>query len=350
MSAASDTTNAPAPLVSVVLPVFNGGDLLERSIRSVLDQTHSELELIVVDDGSTDGSAERAAATGDPRVRVIANTVNRGQTHGLIQGIAVARGDLVARQDADDLSHPDRLRLQVAALSANPDVVLVGTCGWMVDGAGRACGTLDLPVTDAGIGWAMLFGNPFLHSSVMFRAQAAQAAGGYDTGFRICQDYDLWSRLLAKGRGLNLPGRLLRYRYTAQSLSHANRDTVRDETRRVIARETRARLPALPLAESDLELLTRFATATDLAPADLARFQKLRSRMLAAWQAVGQGRERGADGLRRALALQDFRMAFLAFARRSPSGFAAAARAFLRDPSVVGGKLRAYLAPDPTVA
>ena len=131
-------------LVTVLLPVYNGGPFLPRVLASLLAQTWRDFEVLVIDDGSSDGSAEIAAAhaRSDPRVRVLRNERNLGLARTLNRGLDEARSPLVARQDVDDLSHPERLARQVAFLEAHAEVALVGAQGWEIDrdGTGPTCG------------------------------------------------------------------------------------------------------------------------------------------------------------------------------------------------------------------
>jgi len=230
--------SARDPEVTVLMTVFNAGPFLRESVRSILDQTFRAFELVIVDDASTDGSLDvlREIASRDTRVRLIENAANKGQTPCLNQGLAVARGQWIARQDADDVSH--RLRLERQVLFARlHELDLLGTCGWIVDENSRVRGLLDVPLSEEGINWLLPLLNPFLHTAVLFRTGAARALGGYDEGYRIAQDYDLWDRLIAGGgRVANLPFRAIRYRHLSTSLSKAGRSTAFAEARRVADR------------------------------------------------------------------------------------------------------------------
>lgn len=227
------------PEVSVLMAVRNGGPFLDEALRSIVEQTFTGWEMIVVDDASTDvtlGVLE-AWSKREPRLRIVANPVNKGQTACLNQGVSVCRGRWVARQDADDISEPSRLERQVAFLRANKETALLGTQGILIDDDGRKSGLLDVPCDAAGIAWAMPFLNPFLHTAVMFRRDVvAGEFGGFDENFRIAQDYDLWSRVAARHRAANLPGRLVRYRNSAGSLSRAGRERAFAEADQVSGR------------------------------------------------------------------------------------------------------------------
>lgn len=126
MTGFAATPTAPAPVISVVLPVRNGGSALPAALRSLLQQTFSDFEVLLLDDGSIDGSAERAAALGDQRIGIHVDGVARGLVARLNQGVALARGRYIARMDADDLAFPERFARQLAYLEAHPAVDLVG--------------------------------------------------------------------------------------------------------------------------------------------------------------------------------------------------------------------------------
>ena len=195
-------TSAGAPVVSVLLPVYDGADSVGRAIDSVLAQSFVDFELVVVDDGSTDGTAAVLAhrAATDRRVRIVTHDVNRGLVASLNDGLAACRGDLVARLDADDWAAPTRLARQVEVFGAHPSTVLCATAYDRVDPNGRLIRTGVPPQTHAALAVAMLTGNRIQHSTVMFRRDAVEQAGGYDDTWFPVEDYDLWLRLLPLGQ------------------------------------------------------------------------------------------------------------------------------------------------------
>lgn len=247
------------PALSVLMPVFNAERHLDASIASIVGQDFRDWELVAVDDGSTDGSPEILArwAACDPRVRVIANPANKGQTPCLNQGLAACRGGWVARQDADDLSHPRRFSRQMAHVAGHPEVVLLGTQGILINEGGVRMGLLDVPRDANGIAWCAPFLNPFLHTAVMFRRDVVLAAGGYDESCRIAQDYELWTRLAAGHSTANLAQRLVSYRHAESSLSKTGRDLAFAEADRVSDREVR-RLLGRPWRAEERVLVSAF--------------------------------------------------------------------------------------------
>ena len=156
------------PAVSVVMAVRNGMPWVAEAVTSVLGQTLADLELIVIDDGSSDDTAAALAAFRDGRLRLVRQDP-AGLTRSLNRGLGLARAPLVARLDADDTAQPDRLMRQAALLASRPDIGLVGTGALEVDAAGRAVGTIVPPEDDVAIRRALIHANPFVHSSVMFR-------------------------------------------------------------------------------------------------------------------------------------------------------------------------------------
>lgn len=228
------------PKISILMTVYNAGAYLEGSLASIACQSFSDWELVVVDDASTDGSLMTLHdwSRKDSRIKVISNQHNKGQTPCLNQGLRLCRGAWIARQDADDLSHPCRLERQLQYLQGHPSMVLVGTQGFLINEHDRRIGLLDVPCDVAGILWSGAFLNPFLHTSVIFSRDIVMGEfGGYDEKFRIAQDYDLWMRLAAKYPTANLKARLVSYRHLGSSLSKTGSATAFEEASRISARE-----------------------------------------------------------------------------------------------------------------
>ena len=269
-------------LVSVLLPVYNGARYLERAARSILNQTHWDLELIVLDDGSTDGSAQIATALGDPRVRLIRNEGNQGLPATLNRGLAEAKGHIVARQDADDLSHPQRLEQQVKFLDANPDVGLVGTQAWVIDEHGRCRGSVEHSCEHQSLVWELSFDNAFVHTSVMFRRDIAMAEhGGYDEAWAYNQDYDLWVRLGRTTRLANLPQRLVACRFHEASMTRTMGDEAATANRRILARSLASVFGET--SADTVELVARAREGMDVR--DLRRLLPIMERWLISYRA-----------------------------------------------------------------
>jgi glycosyltransferase involved in cell wall biosynthesis len=226
-----------APAVSVLMSVRDGAPWVTDAAESVLHQTITDLELIVIDDGSTDATASLLRTIEDPRLRV-ERQPPRGLTPSLNRALGLARAPLVARLDADDVALPERLACQRAFLDARPDVGLLGTGAREVDASGREIGIVRPPEDDAAIRRAMIRRNPFVHSSVMMRRSALEKVGGYDESLSVAQDYDLWMRMSRITRLANLTAPLVVRRLLPGRVSAA-----RDDER--LAAEARVRWRAV---------------------------------------------------------------------------------------------------------
>jgi glycosyltransferase involved in cell wall biosynthesis len=183
------------PLVSVVLPVFNGAATVSDAIRSILGQSLERVELIVVDDASTDGTGAVTSALRDPRVRIITHGARRGLVASLNAGVAAASTDVIARIDADDLAHPDRLARQYEIVRAAPEAGLVATAYRAVDDRGRDLGYVGVPDGHAATRLRLMFGCCIAHATVMFRRDVFERAGRYYDDEFPAEDYGLWLRM-----------------------------------------------------------------------------------------------------------------------------------------------------------
>ena len=188
-----------APRISMLMTVYNGGGFLAPAVDSVLASSGVDFEFVIVENCSTDGSRDYLCSLTDPRIKLILNKQNLGQTGALNVGLAAAAAPYVARLDADDLTEPDRMAWQAAELDADPDVALIGGQMTVIDAGGKPMYRTHLP-TDADVLMArMLIGNCFDHSSVAFRKDKALAVGGYPADYAVSQDYALFSALLRDG-------------------------------------------------------------------------------------------------------------------------------------------------------
>jgi glycosyltransferase involved in cell wall biosynthesis len=236
------------PRISIILPVFNGGRHLEKTIRCLLAQTFDDFELLILDDGSTDDSPNIARSFGDRRIQV--RTQSRtGATEALRRLLAWSRGEFVARADADDLYAPERLERQVELLHGDRDIGVVGAQCELIAEDNQPAGRRWFPCRDGEIRRMLRLGSPLPHPVAMFRRDLARNAGGYAAEFRYAQDYDLWTRLAARTRFANLPEVLLRYRVHAQAITTTHRQEQVD-AHRGIRRAWWATLPAEEKAES----------------------------------------------------------------------------------------------------
>lgn len=215
------------PLVSVVMAVYNGEAFLSEALQSLIGQTLSDLEVIIVDDGSTDRSAEIISAIGDRRIRVLTNPRNLGFTASLNRGIDAARGSYIARLDADDICAPDRLHRQVAYLDIHQNVAILGTAARVVgEGVAREA-IWRLPLSSLAVRFAALIRSPFLHPTVMLRRAAFQSRElAFDASFAPAEDYELWARALRSVEGANLPEPLVTYRLHRDQMTSTRRSSM----------------------------------------------------------------------------------------------------------------------------
>ncbi len=243
-----------APRLSVLMPVYNAEAYLAQAVESVLGQTYTDFEFIIVDDGSRDSSPARLAeyAARDARVVVVGNASNQGLTRSLNTALARARGALIARQDADDLSLPERFERQVAFLDAQPRVGMLATAIRVIDGAGgtRHERYFDEWLDDAALQQQLLRAFCIAHGSVMMRRAALERAGGYRPVMEPAEDQDLWLRLGEVTQLACLPEPLYHYRVHAASVSRTRNSEQTVRLAQVIESALRRRHGPQPTTEA----------------------------------------------------------------------------------------------------
>lgn len=257
------------------MAVYNGAQHAGQAIESILSQTHRDFEFVIVDDGSTDRTAEVVSSYRDSRIRLVRLSRNTGLSAALNEGLRNARAPLVARQDADDLSEPNRLARQVTTMAASPGVALLGTQGLDIDENGVPTGTVRRCTEPDSIRWFSIFDNPFIHTSVMFRTDVARALGGFNPAYDpFSQDYDLWCRMMEAHATANLPDALVRYRVSdASIIGSLDADATASEYRRrferitleLTARQTQRVLGSDGIGESEARLIAGFALGMERA-------------------------------------------------------------------------------------
>lgn len=293
-----------APRVSVVLPVYNGQEYLLEAIDSVLSQTFTDFELIVIDDGSTDGTRQLLAGLSDPRLRLFHQT-NMGLALTLNKGISLARGAYIARQDADDISRPERLARQVAYLDENPECALLGTWSLIQEDRVRTMRGHQHPSANGELQIRLLFDSFFVHSSVMMRRSALDRSGFYPTDpeRNPPEDFDLWLRIARDHRIANLPEPLLVYREVPGSISRT-RAALLDRRAVSIAVENLVALLDDPGAQPELcDLVKLIRRSTEGSPArphwrSLERLlRRIEARLASRWPNDAADLARGAAWL-----------------------------------------------------
>ena len=244
------------------MPLYNAEGYVAEAVESILGQTYREFELIIIDDGSTDGSSvivDRYASK-DARIRV-QRTANDGVVAARNLGLEMATGELMAVMDSDDRADPRRLEMQQNYLERHPEVVAVGSCATMMDEEGDVLGQVSVPLNHAEIEAMHLRGvDSIFNSSAMLRTEAARQVGGYRPGIMPGEDYDLWLRLGEVGWLANMPDALLFWRRCAGGLSACHQHGNRAMIERILADAWRRRglsgapprIPACARTRADL--------------------------------------------------------------------------------------------------
>ena len=244
------------PKASVAMSVYNGERYLRRSVESILHQTFSDFEFIIIDDGSTDSTATILHGYADPRIVRLHNPQPIGLSRSLNRCLTCVQGEFLARQDADDVSLSERLATQIAYLESHGHVGLVGTAYYVLDSQGQCIATHRQPLTDTEIRWQMLFHNAFCHTSVMFRREALDGDGlFYDEDLLYSQDYALFTRLLRRTCAANLETPFVAFRVHDGSTS-ATRHTEQEHIASTIAaQQINTLVPERLLTQSEIETL-----------------------------------------------------------------------------------------------
>ena len=245
------------PAVTVLMPVYNGARFLNEAIGSIRNQTFADFEFLIIDDGSDDATPGILArhAADDRRIRVVSQE-NRGLIASLNRGFEEARGELIARMDADDVARPHRLAEEVDFLQSHGNITLVGSAIDVIDAHGRHTQTIRLPETPGEIRRHMReLGCAVAHPTVVFRRKAVLEAGGLRRAYRHAEDYDLWLRMIEEHGFANLPEALLSYRRHEGSVSttHAIQQILSSFCARLTAK---LRLEGVPDPTSSVALIT----------------------------------------------------------------------------------------------
>jgi glycosyltransferase involved in cell wall biosynthesis len=209
----SDTLSGHPPRVSVVMPVYNGEKHLRQAINSILKQTFTDFEFIIIDDGSTDGTAEILASYHDKRIKLIKNHQNRGIAISSNLGLSAAHGGYIAPMDQDDISSPERLLVQVQFLDNNLSIDAVGSWYEIIDENGHSTGEIIKPISlPLALRWVTFFNPPVLNPTVMMRRRILDLGGQYDTSVDVAADYGLWTSQNLNVSFSNIQCPLLKYR------------------------------------------------------------------------------------------------------------------------------------------
>ncbi|WP_262964920.1 glycosyltransferase [Methylobacter psychrophilus] len=216
------------PKVTVLMSVYNAESFINEAVESVLNQTSSDFEFLIFEDKSTDTTLELLKAFNDSRIRLIVNEENQGLTKNLALGMLMARGEYIARMDADDVCLPNRLETQLSYLELHPDISVLGSAVTYFDGTGWEF-VAHQPLDHDEIKCTLLYGFTMLHPSVMFRKADFQAHNlNYNLHFRVSQDHDLWTRAIRNLRFANLHQPLLKMREHSGKIGNTRKSYQQD--------------------------------------------------------------------------------------------------------------------------
>ena len=248
------------PQISVILAVYNGEDLLREAIDSILNQTFTNFELIIVNDGSTDRTPEIISSYEDERIVALNNEPNLGLPKSLNKAIRFSQGDFIAINDHDDISDQKRLERQLECILKNPELSLVATSAMIIDEAGRKIGFKAMPSTESQTRLEFLFNNPVIHSSVLMNKEVALKLGCYDESLIPGCDYELWSRMIRSGYKITfLKEPLIYFRVVGGSLTESKRANIDKYIKElaIIVRKNISSFINMDLSEEEVEGLCK---------------------------------------------------------------------------------------------
>ena len=205
--------------VTVLMPVYNSEKYLHEAIESILNQTFSDFDFLIMDDGSIDKSLEIAKSYTDERIKIIENVQNLGIITTLNKGLKIAKGKYIARMDSDDVCFPTRLEKQVDFLDKHPEISIIGSNVQVIDGNSKFIRTMSFPKESELIKWHLFFYTPVAHPTVLARREVLIKLGGYNSQCQYVEDYELWLRASKDYKFENISEELLYYRSHNNSVS-----------------------------------------------------------------------------------------------------------------------------------
>jgi glycosyltransferase involved in cell wall biosynthesis len=215
------------PELSIIMPVYNSETFVGKAIESLLSQTYTDFELIIVNDASKDNSLEIVKSYKDPRIIIIENERNMGIVYSRNKGLEIARGKFIAQFDSDDIAVADKFKLQLDFLINNPDYGMIGSWAKMIDNKGKLLKKKwKLNAPPERIPAILLFRNYFVQSSIVMRREAIPE-GGYKTGYDVVEDYIMWLETAEKFKTWNYPAYLVYYRIHPQSATNSDIERLR---------------------------------------------------------------------------------------------------------------------------
>lgn len=241
------------PKVTVLMSVYNGEKFLQESIKSILEQTFKDFEFLIIDDGSSDGSKEIVQSFNAPRIILIENEKNIGLAQSLNKGLKLAKGQYIARMDADDISLPDRLEKQVSFMDNNPEIDVCGS--WIKLFDNKKSSIRKYPEKDLEIKAHLFFNSYIAHPTVILRKCSFQKYNlFYSSDFKAAQDFDLWTRAAKNCNFTNLPEVLLLHRKHKVQTSKASNENQKKYANEVRIRQLKNLLGEINQQEIDLHL------------------------------------------------------------------------------------------------
>lgn len=280
------THNPETPVVSVLMAVYNVAPYVRESIDSILNQTFTDFEFLIYNDGSTDETSTVIGSYTDPRIVFVDSKVNRSVSPNLNEGLARAKGRYIVRMDGDDIAYPERIARQVTFMEDHPEI---GLCGSAVRYIGASNTVVQPPQADTFIQQTLWFQNAFFQPSVIIRASVLHANNlQYNTGYELAEDYKLWSDMSFVTKLHNLPEVLLDYRIHPHQISR-RRSLGQQKISLQIRREQMKRWNIeLSAQQQDVfELLTNSETWSDLTLANYRQLVALLDDLLAIARRVG---------------------------------------------------------------
>ena len=250
-----------SPKVTVLMSVYNGERFLREAIESILTQTFTDFEFLIIDDGSTDATAQILSeyAGQDARIRIVTNETNIGLTKSLNKGIDLAKGEYIARMDADDVSLPERLEKQYRFFKNYPEYTVIGTWGEIINEKDEIIGMLQPEFTFETILSNTFWGCRLVHPSTFYRKKQIRLIHGYNETLAATQDYDLWLRIIAQGWKIaNLPEILIQYRIHEKSIS-VSRNVFQEEVAYQVIQSALTNIFNITLSLKSIKLLREAA-------------------------------------------------------------------------------------------
>jgi glycosyltransferase involved in cell wall biosynthesis len=280
-----------SPRVSVLLPVYADEPFLEEALDSLAAQTYEDFDVVAVTEEASDAALDALQSSSLDVQRIIYDGEG-GLADALNVGIEAANGEYIARMDADDIAHPDRLVTQVTFLDNNPKVGIVGSAYTRIGSEGQEYGTVMPPTSHLAIRWQLLLTSCIPHPTAMIRRSLLKETGiRYRPAFEAVEDFDLWTRLAHHTRLRNLDQSLLKYRIEGKKKSDLNSESKQAQIARIIQREVEDVLSNFQITDEELVQLRRLLYDGAAASVDKRRAGGNYLRMLVAFeQTVADGR------------------------------------------------------------